>query len=185
VRRTEFRPQCPELLSPTRGTQAGWFPPSSAVVSSTVLLTSVGVTVRHGKAPGFVLGRLALQRGGWLYLRPLGDAKDQRVGVVARGRLALQRGASPCFFSLVRFVVMSGHAQHAWGRARKPCRATRWGTIWSATAPPGVGLAARKACGAPPNNAMQLTRGGWSRVATSSSATGSSCARVRSCAPRS
>jgi hypothetical protein len=37
---------------------------------------------------------------------------------------------------------------------------------------------------APPNNAMQLTRGGWSRMEALSSAP-SSCARVRSCAPRS
>jgi hypothetical protein len=84
VRRTDVRPQCPELLSP-RGTQPGLLKlvPASAVswLSNTLLLTSVGVTVRHGMALGAVLDRLALQRGGWPF--PAGLSLVPRISAWA------------------------------------------------------------------------------------------------------
>jgi hypothetical protein len=59
-----------------------------------------------------------------------------------------------------------------------------YGHHWEIGRPLSPKLRRRNATAGPPNNAMQLTRGGWRRVEASSLAR-SSWSRVRSCAPRS
>jgi hypothetical protein len=163
VRRTEFRPQCPELLSPARGTQAGWFPPQQCRGQ------------QHG-APQLGRRHRQARQGTWLRTGPPRSPARRMAttsGLSVMPRISAwassREGAS--LFSEARRPVSVGSSS-SWrcsvmantlgGRTREACRATPWRTIWSATATPSVtGLAARKARGAPPNNAMQLTRGGW------------------------
>jgi hypothetical protein len=169
VRRTEFRPQCPELLSSTRGTQVGsrpsYLPPQQCLgqQQGALQLGRRHRQARHGTwlrtgPPRSSARRMAVTCG--LSMVPTISAwaaSGEGASLSSEAHSGVPVGRS------VRGFLMSGYAQHAPGVARVglryPCRATSWRTIWSATARPSlIGLATRKARRAPPNNAMQLTK---------------------------
>ncbi len=74
-------------------------------------------------------------------------------------------------------------AEQLLGIGLRPVAGT-WRALLTVRVQRAAAWLARKEAMMPPNNAMQLTRGGWRRVGASSSAR-SPCARTRSCAPRS